>query len=116
MATANINVKKSQKNSMFQNTPLYRNVPAVIEGKQVTQLEYGLLNDPVVPDNTDVWYTVPTGVIDRLDRISLKFYGTVDLWWVIACVNFIADPLTGFQPGQKIRVPTKNRLSLQGIL
>ena len=56
------------------------------------------------------------GAENRLDAISYKFYGTPALWWVLARVNDIADPLVGVEPNAMIRVPTKARLASEGVL
>lgn len=42
---------------------------------------------------------------DRLDKLSYVFYGTENLWWLIADANpgiLLADPLV---PGTILRVP-----------
>jgi hypothetical protein len=93
--------------SMFAKTPVYE-----VGG----ELVFGLMRDPVVPDATDIAYTVPKAAEYRLDLIANEFYGVSELWWVIAMVNNIADPLVGAAPGSVIRVPTKERLSGEGIM
>ncbi len=42
---------------------------------------------------------------DRLDKLSAKYYGDDEYWWVIAMANGIAYPL-GIQPGTVIRLPS----------
>lgn len=97
--------------SMFAQTPVYE--VATDDGRQVV---FGLLQDIVVPDPTDVVYTVPVGVLFRLDLVSNAFYGAPDLWWVIARVNGLIDPLVGAPVGAQLRIPTKSRLAKEGIL
>lgn len=98
--------------SMWAATSIYQAVgpdknPAIV---------FGLLQDIVVADPSDTLYTVPAGGINRLDLISQSFYGVPDMWWVLARVNTILDPLVGAAIGTVIRIPTKSRLSLAGIL
>jgi hypothetical protein len=97
--------------SMFAQTPVYE-VPTV-EGKQVV---FGLLQDVIVADPTDMIYTMPVGAVYRMDLISQSFYGVPDLWWVIARVNGILDPLVGAPMGVMLRIPTKARLAKEGLL
>jgi hypothetical protein len=102
--------------SMFVATPVYSNVTAEIEGTRQKVIVFGLMVDAVVPDATDVLFRVPQAGEARLDKISKKFYGVPDLWWVLALVNNIVDPLVGAPVGINIRVPTRNRLAAEGIL
>lgn len=93
--------------SMFSRTPVYEVNETVL---------FGLLMDPVIADPTDQIYVMPQAGENRLDLISALFYGTPQLWWVIALVNNITDPITGAPSGTALRIPTKNRLSQEGIL
>lgn len=93
--------------SMWATTPVYDVADEVL---------FGLLKDVIVPDASDDVYTVPIGGVNRLDLISNTFYGTPALWWVLARVNNVLDPLIGVALNQKIRVPTKARLASEGIL
>lgn len=93
--------------SMFADTPVY----------EIDQnLVFGLLQDPVIPDQSDQLYVVTQPGVRRLDAISSLFYSTPHLWWVVALVNRINDPLLGVPFGTKLRIPTKQRLSEAGIL
>ena len=92
---------------MFVSTP-------VIQVDETIVL--GLMRDPVAIDETDLVYEVQQGITNRLDLISDHFYQTPELWWVLALVNNIQDPLVGFEVGVKIRVPTRERLASEGIL
>lgn len=57
----------------------------------------------------DTYYTVPPSLENRLDRISLKFYDTVELWWVIALASNIKNPL--YVPkNTQLRVPPLSTL------
>lgn len=101
---------------MFSATPAYEGVEAEIEGSRQKVIVFGLLADAVVADPTDVLYTVPQAGEGRLDLISQQFYGTPELWWVLALVNNLIDPLVGFTASQVIRIPKKERLASEGIL
>lgn len=102
--------------SMFSATPAYEGVDAEIEGSRQKVIVFGLLVDAVVPDATDVLYTVPQAGEGRLDLISQQHYGTPELWWVVALVNNLLDPLVGFTAGTTIRIPRKERLATEGVL
>lgn len=93
--------------SMFATTPVYD-----VEGTIV----FGLMADVIVPDITDQLFIVPLAGVNRLDLISEEFYGTPSLWWVIARVNNIQDPLVSVPVSTTIRVPTKDRLASAGVL
>lgn len=93
--------------SMFSATPIYG------IGNDIV---FGLLNDAVVPDPSDELWVVPAAGVPRLDLLSDSFYGTPELWWVLAMVNSWLDPLVGLPQGTKMRVPTKDRLAAQGII
>ena len=77
---------------------------------------FGLMKDVIVPDATDVIYIVPSTAEFRLHLIAALFYGSPALWWVIARVNNIEDPLIGAAVGSQIRVPTRERLAAEGVL
>lgn len=55
---------------------------------------------------TDHTYVVTGPVVNRIDMISYKIYGTVDLWWLICAVNDIMDPFTELTLGRVLKVPT----------
>lgn len=102
--------------SMLASTPIYDGVTAEVEGAQEPVVVPGLMVDVVVADGSDEVYIVPQAGAARLDLIAHKFYGTPDLWWVLARVNNLSDPLVGFPSGAKIRVPTRQRLAAEGVL
>ena len=92
----------------FGDTEIYRSK----EG----DVHFGLMQDSVISDPSDQLYTVTQAGEKRLDAISGLFYGTTKLWWVIAQVNGIVDPMNGVPPKTELRIPTKERLSEAGIL
>jgi len=98
--------------SMFTKTAIYQ-LTDPIAGNVVV---FGLLQDTVVADPSDTIYTVPIGMQGRMDKVSQKFYGVPDLWWVIARANTLLDPLIGPTQGEQLRIPTKTRLASLGVL
>lgn len=102
--------------SMLASTPIYHGISAEIDGEVQDVVVPGLMQSPVVPDPSDILYTVPKSAVGRMDLISNRFYQVVDLWWVIARVNHIVDSLTEPAFGDIVRIPTKARLAALGIL
>ncbi len=102
--------------SMFAQTPVYHGIQAEIDGKSEKVLVFGQLRDIVVPDPSDILFKVPAGGQGRLDLISQKFFGTPELWWAIARVNAMIDPMIGPSAGDLVRVPTQQRLAALGVL
>lgn len=41
---------------------------------------------------------------DRWDIISQRFYGTFELWWLIALFNDIIDPFEKIQTGEVLKI------------
>ena len=66
--------------------------------------------------NKDSFYTVEPGLEGRMDLISNKFYGTPFLWWVIAEVNHISNPMK-VEAGVILRIPYMSNLySIGGVV
>lgn len=42
---------------------------------------------------------------DRIDIIAKQYYGDSSLWWIIALVNDLYDPILDFKPRKKIIIP-----------
>lgn len=93
--------------SMLSKTPIYS-----VKGNIVT----GLMAPPILPDPSDTLYQVTQMGERRLDLISHLHYGTPELWWVIALVNDLIDPMAGVAAGVELRIPIRERLSSLGIL
>ena len=94
--------------SMFTSTPVYDLGAGLIV--------FGLMQPSVVADPSDEIWAVPPSGVYRLDLIANQFYGTPALWWVIASVNNIIDPLLSVPRGTRLAIPTKTRLSAEGVL
>jgi len=93
---------------MFAKTPIYDLGPDAVV--------FGLMQPVVVPSSTDEVWLVPSAGVPRLDLLANDFYGTPQLWWVLASVNNILDPLASVPERTAIRVPTKERLAAEGVL
>lgn len=86
---------------MFTGTPIY----------QVgSDLVFGLRRDSIVPDDTDVTVEVTQTWENRLDLLSFELYGTTALWWIIADLNNMTDPMFQAPAGTQLRVPQKDRV------
>ena len=55
--------------------------------------------------NADIMFTVDNLTLNRLDKISYKFYDTPNYWWVIAHANNIFDAFTEIPRGKILRIP-----------
>jgi len=101
--------------SMFTATPAYQ-IQAELDTGKENVVVFGLKRDPVVPDPTDILFTVPARGGGRFDLISQKFYSTPELWWAVSRCNPELDPMIGPEVGSIIRVPSRLRLASLGVL
>ncbi len=62
-------------------------------------------------DPTDIVYAVENAYVNRLDLISVVFYGEARWWWVIAMYNNILDPYVEVTAGTVLLIPSQDRLS-----
>lgn len=51
----------------------------------------------------------------RLDKLANEYYGDPKLWWAIAQVNNIKNPLTELAIGKLIRIPLLTSLIKNGV-
>lgn len=81
----------------------YRSVKEIVVDPGRPYLDFP--NIPAIPE-TDQDRFIIVGVYEenRLDRVSYVFYNNVVLWWVIAHVNEIMDPLN-VPVGTRLRIP-----------
>ena len=103
--------KDTSKNSFSR----YKNLSRVIDDGGYSYIE---TPDRIVigEDKTDGFFKVEKGYENRIDLISYKFYSTTMLWWVIAEINDIRNPLL-IEAGTILRIPTISRLSgIGGVL
>ena len=67
---------------------------------------YNLLRTVRIPDNIEsVFYSIYNiNTPEPLTNISYKFYGTIELWWLICTVNQIDNPVELFPGGTKLKI------------
>lgn len=65
--------------------------------------------------NDDRFFLVDKGYENRLDLISHEVYGTSMLWWAIANMNNIENPLE-VKAGLVLRIPTVRSINDSGVL
>lgn len=80
-------------NSMFLKTPVYEEDGVVQFGLRV----------PEVPANGDRVCKATGTLRDRLDLVSAIYQGNPELWWVIADLTNLDDPLTQVEQGTDLR-------------
>lgn len=102
--------------SMFSGTPVYGGETLDIDGETTSVVSFGLRNSVVSRHQSDKLHTVQLWGKNRLDLISYDAYETPDLWWVIADVNGIQDPMVGVDVGDVLLIPDIQRLSSLGVI
>lgn len=55
----------------------------------------------------DARHRVASIDLGRLDNLAHRYYRNRYLWWVIAHVNDVVDPLFGMEVGQVLRIPSR---------
>lgn len=65
--------------------------------------------------NHDIYYAVEKGYENRLDLISNKFYGTPLMYWAIAVMNHIDNPLD-VPSGVVLRIPAIESIYDTGVI
>lgn len=80
----------------------YRNIPIKNDesGKRVTR---STLYPPIPRKQSDVY--VRTTIGDRVEMLAFKYYGDVNLWWLIAQANDIGKGSFAIPAGSLIRIP-----------
>ena len=58
----------------------------------------------------DQFFEVTQEFSHRPDLISLKFYGTEQLYWVIAWANDMIDPFAETYRGRRLRIPDRENV------
>jgi hypothetical protein len=94
----------------IKNNSRYKHIDelTLYDGK-VVKATLGPMDMSVFPFGGTQPYTVPQHMENRIDLISLKFYGISSLYWVICYMNHIDDPLV-IPAGRVLFIP-----SLSGI-
>jgi len=66
---------------------------------------------PEIPELAeDRFFEITAEFAHRLDLVSLMFYGTEQLYWVIAYANDMIDPIAETVVGVKLRIPDRENL------
>ena len=65
----------------------------------------------IQPASDDKRYTVDRN--DRIDKLANRFYGSPDLWWVIAIANNMELLPSDLKPNTQIIVPSQKRVFTQ---
>lgn len=98
------NSKGNQKLSRYKNLRRYIDADG-----------YNFIETPdkvVIRESTlDRMFIVDPGCENRLDLVSYKFYGTPFLWWVLAKINNIQNPMY-LPTGVILRIPPLNNIVL----
>lgn len=93
------------KGSRYFNRKSY-GVPSTVEPETWSPPE-------ILPSPNDRFTTVKAGEVGRLDLISARVYGTDKLWWVIAYINDIIDPIEGTYVNRELRYPPFDTVASQ---
>lgn len=64
--------------------------------------------------NSDMFHQVTEADRRRIDLIAWQYYRDVNLWWIIAEVNNIGNPLD-IEPGTVLRIPAYDRVQMKVI-
>ena len=91
------------------NRPLsrYNSVRTLLnEDQLVVQQSWDIPDIPVM--TSDRYFDVTIEFAHRPDLISLKYYGTEQLYWVIAAANDLVDPFAETTVNKKLRIPDRD--------
>lgn len=61
--------------------------------------------------NSDVYITIDSNYMGRLDLIAYDYYGDSELWWVIALANQLDDIPNDVSLNKKIRIPDPSTIN-----
>lgn len=106
-----------KKNNLFTEYNRYQYYDIIYDENISTyRIGLGYQNLPSFPrGELDTFYVIDNATQYRPDLISLKFYGTTKLWWVIAKTNNIQHPIKDLKAGTTIRIPDSFKvLSISG--
>lgn len=91
---------------------LQRTTISEFEGIRMYDYPY----QPEVPKSVDDKYIYITDNNIRLDNIALSEYGDSKLWWIIAKINNIFNPLQIIPYGTVLRVPDLTNLIAHQVI
>jgi hypothetical protein len=93
------------RNSRYASSILYQDGPEEFLGTRP------LMDTTPRPD--DCFHTVVEG--DRLDNLSLRYFGRADLWWIICDYNDIFSPLE-LENGTILRIPALEHVQMRVLI
>lgn len=68
-------------------------------------------DNPEIPErNDDSWHEVGPGEDHRPDLVALLYYGSAELYWVLAAANKMIDPFAETVIGYRMRIPNRENL------
>lgn len=73
------------------------------EDKGNSRVRFSTIYPKVEIDTEDIY--IYTKQQDRLDLLADKYYGDVNLWWIIAQANYLGKGSMNIPPGTKLRIP-----------
>lgn len=78
--------QRGQTQSLDYLSAKYKNIRQILPAKQA--------------------YTLSMADYANAPGLAFRFYGDRNYWWVVCLYNGILDPITGFQPGDVIYLPS----------
>jgi len=98
--------KKELNELSLLNFMKYKTHPNLLGGVKQFIDPLPLSQFEIPESDDDIFHEVTIRDENRLDLISWTYYGNVDLWWIIAVVNNIFDPINELNPGDVLRIPS----------
>lgn len=93
----------------------YRKLNRLVLEDSTEVLEYSSIPD-ISTSEEDLFHTVKPSEEFRLDSISLQYYGTTKLWWIIASANKLDEPMC-LEINSVLRIPSlKTIYGYKGVL
>lgn len=92
----------------------YNNIRLLLNSDRIPVQETWEM-DEIGANDRDQFFEVTAPFAHRPDLISLQFYGTEQLYWVIAFVNKLSEPFAQTIVGLRLRIPDRDTV-FQSIL
>jgi len=104
--------KSKSKKPSYERTSKMRRYDIIFD-RDIEQMRVGFfkrISSKIKFDKRDTIFTVDAAHQNRIDLISLKFYGTAKYDWIIEDFNNIQDPIKDIVPGRKLVIPEKSKI------
>lgn len=85
----------------------YNNIRLLLNANRIPVQETWEM-DEIEENERDRYFEVTAEFAHRPDLISLFFYGTEQLYWVIAFVNNMTEPFAQTRVGMRLRIPDRD--------